>query len=209
MNNDMTDLSLQEMAIIMLEYGIDGPQTIIGRDADIFRSSLQKDIELCKKHGGYMDIPDEVPWEYSMAKVRKLLDKERLAPLIYFMRSIYTADYSIEKILPKDKNSINLLESRIDSVLSQLSDREKKIIELYYGFENSNFKSYCEISRILGISEQYVHQIHENCITKLNQPDVKDKLKAYFHKSIDELTLEIQKIRNENHEDLNGEISEE
>jgi len=207
MDIKITDLSLQEMAIIMMEYGDDQSQTIIGRDADMFRLSLQKDIELCEKNGWMLDIPDEVLWEYSLAKVRKLLDKERLAPLIYFMRSIYPTDYSIENILPKDKNSINLLESRIDSVLSKLSDREKRIIELFYGFDNCNYISFTEISKILGINEQRVHQIHKKCKTKLNQPEEKEKLKAYFYQSIDELTLEFQKIKNEELEDSDGEIS--
>jgi len=105
-----------------------------------------------------------------MAKVAKLLDKKRLPPLIYFMRSMYNNDYSIEKILPKDKNSIDILESLIDNVLSQLSEKEKTIIELYYGFDNCNYISFGEIGEILGISEEEVNKIHENCKIQLNQP---------------------------------------
>jgi RNA polymerase sigma factor (sigma-70 family) len=204
MTSSISNLSLQEMAIIMLEYLGNQTPTIIGRDADAFIVTLQKDIELSEKHGGFLDIPDEIPSEYSRAKVAKLLEKKRLAPLIYFMRSIYNSDYSIEKILPKDKNSINLLESRIDNVLSQLSDREKTIIEHYYGFDNCNHLSFEEIGVILGISEQNVRQIHESCKYRFNQPELKEKLKDYFYKTIKEINQEIQINQGKNPENLSG-----
>jgi len=63
MTSYLASLSLQEMAIIILEYLGDRPPIIIGCDADAFRLSLQKDIELCRKNGWIMDIADEVPYE--------------------------------------------------------------------------------------------------------------------------------------------------
>ena len=185
------------MAICLLEYLGDRTPIIIGPDADAFRKSIQKDIEYCEKNGLIFDIPDEVPFEYSIAKVANLLENKRLAPLIYFMRSIFDG-YSIEKLFPKDKNSLNLLEAHIDNVLSKLTDQEKKIIELHYGFDDCNYLSFDEIGDVLEISSNEVQQIHEKCKEKLTKPSIKEELKEYFYRSIEEINLDFQKRQNKN-----------
>ena len=54
----------------------------------------------------------------------------------------------------------------IDLLLSKLSDRERLVIELYYGIDRDE-KSHDEISQLLKITSERVRQIKQNALTKL------------------------------------------
>jgi RNA polymerase primary sigma factor len=53
--------------------------------------------------------------------------------------------------------------------LTDLNDRERTIIELYYGLKNQEPKTLKEIGEIYGITRERVRQIKENAINKLRQ----------------------------------------
>jgi RNA polymerase sporulation-specific sigma factor len=65
------------------------------------------------------------------------------------------------------------LRKKIDKYLSE---REKLIIKLRYGFYNGCEKTQREVGKILGISRSYVSRIEKTAITKLRKVIIKPEL---------------------------------
>ena len=58
----------------------------------------------------------------------------------------------------------------VDCVLSNLTVRQKKVLELLYGLEDGKRYSVIEIAIIFGVSEERVKQLAASSIRKLRNP---------------------------------------
>ena len=92
--------------------------------------------------------------------------------------SCSTYDIEDEKVKPLDSlfpeypsnkspENEKIQNDLIEELLGILTDRERKIIECYYGLGNENEKNLEEISGILKISRERVRQIKENSLIKM------------------------------------------
>lgn len=64
---------------------------------------------------------------------------------------------------------LSLEEERLYEKLKELSDRERKVLELRYGLKNGKDKTQREIAEKLGISRSYVSRIEKRAVNKLNE----------------------------------------
>lgn len=87
----------------------------------------------------------------------------------------------------KDDKNISPLETvfqktlheTIFKILEQLSDREKKIIMLRYGFEGDGPHTLQETGELLGITRERVRQIQEKALQKLKKMNIMEDFKKY------------------------------
>jgi RNA polymerase sporulation-specific sigma factor len=56
-----------------------------------------------------------------------------------------------------------------EKIESELTDRERQIIELRYGLKNGKETTQREIAKMLGISRSYVSRIEKKALEKLNE----------------------------------------
>lgn len=62
-----------------------------------------------------------------------------------------------------------LMLKNLDQLLTKLSERERRIIELHYGLNSERRRSCEEIGRLLKLSRERVRQIHWIALTKLQE----------------------------------------
>ena len=66
-------------------------------------------------------------------------------------------------IRPEEKVSQDKLKSKLEEALSNLTEKEKKVVILYY-YEDMTLK---EISKVLSVSESRISQLHSKALRKM------------------------------------------
>jgi len=81
---------------------------------------------------------------------------------------------------PVEAASITLLQEQIDRVLSELSDRERKVIELRFGLSDGHPRTLEEVGREFGVTRERIRQIESKTLNKLRHPGHSSKLRDYL-----------------------------
>ncbi len=80
---------------------------------------------------------------------------------------------------PDEETLHNLISDRLDEVLDEtLTDREKRILQLRYGLKDYHPRTLDEVGKVFDISRERVRQIQKRAIQKLQNPDIRRKLKG-------------------------------
>lgn len=74
----------------------------------------------------------------------------------------------------------NLLVDDIVDALSELTEREAKILTLRFGLNGSKKHTLKELGEIFGITRERIRQIQKGALRKLRHPQVREKLIHYF-----------------------------
>lgn len=86
-----------------------------------------------------------------------------------------TQTLSVEKILNNDS-----LKIEINEALKILSERERKIITMFFGLEGESPKTYEEISEALNLTRERIRQLKESSLKKLRQSSKRNILQSYL-----------------------------
>ena len=71
---------------------------------------------------------------------------------------------------PSDLTSFNLLRGRLGDVLGDLSERERKILELRYGLVDGSPRTLEEVGRQYNVTRERIRQIEAKALRKLRHP---------------------------------------
>jgi RNA polymerase primary sigma factor len=83
-------------------------------------------------------------------------------------------------ISPPDAASQQLLKEQIDEVLSSLSPREKRVIQLRFGLEDGRSRTLEEVGKEFHVTRERIRQIETNALRKLRHPKRSRKLKDFL-----------------------------
>ncbi len=72
------------------------------------------------------------------------------------------------------------LNSRIESILTQLNERERLVLELRFGLHEHQPETLEQVSHRLGVSRERIRQIQDQAIRKLKQPSRRLNLSAFL-----------------------------
>lgn len=81
---------------------------------------------------------------------------------------------------PDDVASSKLLKYQLNEVLSELADRENRIITLRFGLDNDRPMTLEELSKEFKVSRERIRQIEANALRKLRRSGLGRKLKGYL-----------------------------
>ncbi|MFA4999730.1 MAG: RNA polymerase sigma factor RpoD [Parcubacteria group bacterium] len=85
-----------------------------------------------------------------------------------------------EKTLSPDQSvSRELLKDQIRSVLDELTDREKKILELRFGLTDDVTHTLEEVGKVFGVTRERIRQIEAKALEKIRLHNQSEKLKEY------------------------------
>jgi RNA polymerase primary sigma factor len=126
------------------EYGRDPSSRELSRYLDMPEAKVQQVLKLSQEATSLDTTVDEE-------------DNTRLADLIHDKRASEPFDLVFHMTL----------QETIQEVLSELTEREMKIIQLRYGLNGEGPYTLQETGRLLGITRERVRQIQEKAITKL------------------------------------------
>jgi len=83
-------------------------------------------------------------------------------------------------LAPTDAASQQLLKEQIDKVLDELTEREKRVLQLRFGLKDGRARTLEEVGREFSVTRERIRQIEGKAIRKLRHPSRSRKLKGYL-----------------------------
>ena len=77
---------------------------------------------------------------------------------------------------PRDRASETQMRSMIGRVLDYLGERERRVLQLRYGFENGKTLSLRRTSKMVGLSQEGVRRIELRALEKLRRPHIRQMI---------------------------------
>jgi RNA polymerase primary sigma factor len=81
---------------------------------------------------------------------------------------------------PVDAASRQLLKEQIDVVLSSLSPREQRVLQLRFGLEDGRSRTLEEVGKEFNVTRERIRQIEAKALRKLRHPSRSRRLKDYL-----------------------------
>ena len=131
-----------------------------------------------KEIGMRMDMPSE--------KVREIVKVAQLPiPLespIGEEEDSHLSDFIEDRnaLPPVDAASKQLLKEQIDEVLSYLTPREQRVLQLRFGLEDGRSRTLEEVGQEFNVTRERIRQIEAKALRKLRHPTRSRKLKDYL-----------------------------
>jgi len=83
-------------------------------------------------------------------------------------------------LAPTEATSRQLLKEQIDRVLDELTEREKKVLQLRFGLKDGHTRTLEEVGREFNVTRERIRQIEGKALRKLRHPTRSRKLKGYL-----------------------------
>ena len=83
-------------------------------------------------------------------------------------------------IAPADAASHQLLKETVDDVLSSLTMRERRVLQLRFGLEDGRSRTLEEVGREFGVTRERIRQIEAKALRKLRHPSRSKRLRDYL-----------------------------
>jgi RNA polymerase primary sigma factor len=90
----------------------------------------------------------------------------------------FVADHA--SLAPTEATSQQLLKEQIDKVLDELTEREKKVLQLRFGLRDGRARTLEEVGREFDVTRERIRQIEGKALRKLRHPSRSRKLKGYL-----------------------------
>ena len=125
-----------------------------------------------------MDVPEE--------KVRQVLDAARhpvsLEAPVGMEGDAFLGDFIEDHSVPApmDLAAQQLLRDQISESLSQLDEREQRIVILRFGLEDGRYRTLEEVGQEFGITRERIRQIESKALRKLRSPQMSSRLRGYL-----------------------------
>lgn len=81
---------------------------------------------------------------------------------------------------PPDVASFLMLQDQLRSILYELTDRERKVIELRFGLRDGHPRTLEEVGKVFDVTRERIRQIESKTLAKLRQPSRSTKLRDYL-----------------------------
>lgn len=85
-----------------------------------------------------------------------------------------------EALAPAEAASFFLLREQLEDVLSTLTQREKKVLQLRFGLDDGRSRTLEEVGQVFGVTRERIRQIEAKALRKLRHPSRSKKLKDYL-----------------------------
>ena len=82
---------------------------------------------------------------------------------------------------PVQEAELNILKEQIQEVLSELNERERKVISLRFGIEDGYPRTLEEVGNIFEVTRERIRQIEAKALRKLRHPRRSRKLRDFVH----------------------------
>jgi len=81
---------------------------------------------------------------------------------------------------PADAASRELLKAQLNKILSELTDRERRVLMLRFGLEDGRARTLEEVGKEFNVTRERIRQIEAKALRKLRHPSRSRKLKDYL-----------------------------
>ena len=81
---------------------------------------------------------------------------------------------------PAEQATFQLLREQVEDVLSTLSDRERRVLQLRFGLSDGRSRTLEEVGRDFGVTRERIRQIEAKALRKLRHPSRSRKLRDFL-----------------------------
>ncbi len=81
---------------------------------------------------------------------------------------------------PMDSATLEMLKEQVRSVLTSLSERERNVLEMRFGFRDGKTHTLEEVGQMFGVTRERVRQIEAKALRKLRHPHHSRRLRDYL-----------------------------
>ena len=85
-----------------------------------------------------------------------------------------------DTLAPAEAASQQLLKETVEDVLSSLTLRERRVLQLRFGLEDGRSRTLEEVGRDFGVTRERIRQIEAKALRKLRHPTRSKKLKDFL-----------------------------
>ena len=85
-----------------------------------------------------------------------------------------------DAVAPAEAASVAMLKAKMDDVLQNLTDRERKVLVLRFGLEDGHQRTLEEVGQEFGVTRERIRQIEAKALRKLRNPTRGKVLKDYW-----------------------------
>jgi RNA polymerase primary sigma factor len=138
---------------------------------------------------GHEPSVDEIAEEMGISsdKVREYL-KIALDPVSFEMpigeeEDSHLGDFipDNETLSPSEAVSQSMLHEQLLQVLDTLTDRERQVLMLRFGLEDSKMRTLEDVGKVFNITRERIRQIEAKALRKLRHPSRSKKLRDYLN----------------------------
>jgi RNA polymerase primary sigma factor len=171
---------------LVQEYGREPSAKEIALEMDILSD---KDVETIKRamdERVAVEPALERRWRRSATKIRRILriaqEPMSLETPIGTEENSYLGDFiEDESVLgPVDAASKQLLKEQLNEILTSLSDRERRVLEMRFGLADGQGRTLEEVGSEFGVTRERIRQIEAKALRKLRHPIRSRKLRDYL-----------------------------
>jgi RNA polymerase primary sigma factor len=173
----------------------------LGRDPsveEITREMYPIDVEeiraaASKSYGRELDAEDAIVLE-ELARKKKFTE-ERVREIMKIAQEPISLETPIgdeedshlgdfiedsDAVAPAEAASSQLLKEKMEDVLENLTEREKKVLQLRFGLEDGRSRTLEEVGQEFGVTRERIRQIEAKALRKLRHPTRSKWLKDYW-----------------------------
>ena len=85
-----------------------------------------------------------------------------------------------EAVAPAEAASVMLLKEKMQDVLQNLTERERKVLVLRFGLEDGHQRTLEEVGQEFGVTRERIRQIEAKALRKLRHPSRSHRLRAFL-----------------------------
>ena len=137
---------------------------------------------------GREPLPDEIAMEMGL-EVEKIYHIEKIEQSVLSLESPVGEDDSKstlgdfvpdDKILsPEQESSRRILRDQVNRILNDLTEKERKILEMRHGLMDGITHTLEEVGREFGVTRERIRQIEAKAHEKIREHDQANRLKNY------------------------------
>src|SRR5438067_8784763 len=83
-------------------------------------------------------------------------------------------------VVPADAATMALLKAAVQEALSELSEREQKVVRLRFGLDDGQMRTLEEVGKEFGVTRERIRQIESKTLAKLRHPMRSSRLRDYL-----------------------------
>ena len=83
-------------------------------------------------------------------------------------------------VVPADAATMALLKTAVQDALSELSEREQKVVRLRFGLDDGQMRTLEEVGKEFGVTRERIRQIESKTLAKLRHPIRSRRLRDYL-----------------------------